>query len=502
MAVFTAAEKRSTPESNFPAQRGEFEFNNNHAFHDLRTVRVTPGGVPLLFSPSVCEKATIVSFHQTTIQSPAEAMPLQPVVRHLSIREAPAKSNFDQALEGLTLDDVSSTSALVSCQHAFSGTHTTPLVVPIYHSSTYIMDRLEDGTPAIIDGSSVYSRLGNPTCEMTEAAINAVERGAGSLTFASGMAAVTSVFLGFLNTGDHVSHLKKPIPMLQLLWLETPCNPNILIVDVQAVLDLVKDRDILVGVDSTFASPHCQQMMKLGVDFCMHSCSKYIGGHSDLIGGCVTTRTVEQWRILKHVQGTFGNMLSPHDASLLLRGLRTLPLRMKRHSETALEVARYLDQHPKSPHDASLLLRGLRTLPLRMKRHSETALEVARYLDQHPKVERVNYPGLESHPQHEIAKRQMTGGYSGMIMAEIKGGSKGGETVAENVRIFRMAVSLGGVQSILEHPYTMTHGKYLLSEEETKNSGVTPGMLRISIGLEDAADLIADFKQALEKVEL
>ncbi|KAK3778070.1 hypothetical protein RRG08_044686 [Elysia crispata] len=418
--------------------------------------------------------------------------------RHLSIRETPAKSDYDQGLRGLTLDDVTPNSALVSCQHAFTGTRTTPIVTPIYHSVTYIMDKLEDAMSCFVDGGAIYSRISNPTCEATECAINALERGAGSLTFASGMAAVSSVFLGFLKTGDHVvyqmpcypgtatalkhmaAHYQVELtyvtevateefekalrPNTKLVWLETPCNPNVLVVDIKAIIDLVKPRGILVGVDSTFASPYHQQPIKLGADFAMHSCSKYIGGHLDLIAGCVTTSTMEQWRVLKHMQSSFGNMLSPHDASLVLRGLRTLPLRMKKHSENALQLARFLDEHPK--------------------------------------VERVHYPGLESHPQHEVAKKQMMGGFSAMIMAEIKGGSKGGATVAEGVRIFKLAVSLGGAQSILEHPYTMTHGRYLLSDAETKLSGVTPGMLRISVGIEDVEDLIADFKQALDKVDL
>lgn len=418
--------------------------------------------------------------------------------RHLSLRESPAKSDYDVSLHGLTLDDVTANSAVVSCQHAFNGTRTTPIVTPIYHSVTYIMDKLEDATKCFVDGGSIYSRNGNPTCEMTECAINALERGAGSLTFASGMAAVSSIFLGFLKTGDHVvfqmpsypgtitalkhlaDHYKVELSIVtdvstesfkkalqsntKLVWIETPCNPNVLVVDIQAVVDLVKPKGILVGVDSTFASPYIQQPLRYGADFAMHSCSKYIGGHLDLIAGCVTTRTVEQWRVLKHMQGTLGNMLSPHDASLVLRGLRTLPLRMKKHCENGMLVAKFLDGHPK--------------------------------------VERVHYPGLESHPQHEVAKKQMVGGFSAMIMAEIKGGSKGGATVAEGVRIFKLAVSLGGAQSILEHPYTMTHGKYLLSEEETRKSGVTPGMLRISVGIEDAEDLIADLKQALDKVDL
>ncbi|XP_059178078.1 L-methionine gamma-lyase-like isoform X2 [Physella acuta] len=370
----------------------------------------------------------------------------------ISIRSDPAKSNYDDGVSGLSLDDVRPSTVLVSAKLEPKGPVTEPLVIPIYHSSTYVVKEMEDCLDGLKEGAPIYSRLANPTTETAEAVINGLERGAGSLTFSSGMAAITSVMLGFLKSGDHV-----------MLWIETPCNPDIYVVDVEGLTQLAKSKNILVAVDGTFGSPALQHFMPLGIDFSVHSSTKYMGGHSDLIGGCVTTRTVEQWRILKLIQGTFGNMLSPHDASLLLRGLKTLSLRMERISENAMKVATYLEQHPK--------------------------------------VQRVRYPGLTSHPQHEVARKQMTS-YSGMIMAEIKGGEKGGRAVAENVRIVRLAVSLGGVESLVEHPYTMTHGKYLMTEKEMEEACITPGMLRISIGLEDADDLIKDFGQALEKLEL
>ncbi|XP_005101059.2 cystathionine gamma-lyase [Aplysia californica] len=426
-----------------------------------------------------------------------------------SVRHTPAKSNYDVSLKGLSLDDVRPETAVISSHHHFEGTATTPLVPPIYHSSTYFVEKLEDVLAGIEDGGSIYSRLSNPTTEATEATINVIERGAGCLTFSSGMAAITSVFFGFLKAGDHVvfqipsypgtstalKHLRDhfqvelttvgtpsvenvtPLlkPNTKLVWIESPCNPEIVLVDIAALADLCRSRNILIGVDGTFASPVLQHSIQLGVDFAMHSSTKYMGGHSDLIAGCVTTRTVDQWRALKHIQGTLGNMLQTVNNS------------------TA---------SPQSPHDASLLLRGLKTLPMRMERISQNALKVATFLENHPKVARVSYPGLKSHPQHEIAERQMSQGCGGMIMAEIKGGEKGGRVVAENMRVVRLAVSLGGVESILEHPYSMTHGKYLLSPEEIAESGITPGMLRISIGLEDSGDLINDFDQALAKLEL
>ncbi|XP_055890471.1 cystathionine gamma-lyase-like [Biomphalaria glabrata] len=414
-----------------------------------------------------------------------------------SIRHTPAKSNFDFSTNGLTIDDVTPNTAIVTSRLVRQGPVTEPLAVPIYHSSTYAVDKMEDITSGILDGGPIYSRLSNPTTEAAEAMINSLEKGAGSLTFSSGMAAVTSIFLGFLKKGDHViqqipvypgtatalkllrdsygvelttvkdvtvEEVAKFIkPNTKLLWFETPCNPDSTVVDVEELTALAKSRNILVAVDGTFGSPALQHFMPYGIDFSMHSCTKYIGGHSDLIGGVVTTRTLEQWRVLKHIQGTFGNMLSPHDASLVIRGFRTLTLRMDKISSTAMQVA--------------IVLEG------------------------HPKVQRVHYPGLKSHPQHEIAKKQMSA-YSGMIMAEIKGGEQGGRTVAESLRIVRLAVSLGGVVSLVEHPFSMTHGRYLLTPEETDEGGITPGMLRISIGLEDAVDLIKDFEQALAKVKI
>lgn len=415
-----------------------------------------------------------------------------------SIRHTPPKSNFDVAHNGLGRDDVKFETAIVASHHHFEGTVTLPLVTPIYHSSTYVVDKLEDVLEGIENGGSIYSRLSNLTTESLEATINVIERGAGSLSFSSGMAAITSVFFGFLGSGDHViyqnpcypgtvtalkhmrshSHIEistvqtptveSITPLLKantkLIWLETPCNPEIVVVDIAAISELCRNRKILLGVDGTFGSPALQHAIQLGVDFSVHSCTKYMGGHSDLLAGCVTTRTVDQWRALKHVQGMLGNMLSPHDASLLLRGLKTLPLRMERISQTALKVATFLEKHPK--------------------------------------VQRVNYPGLTSHPQHHIALKQMAEGFGGMIMAEIRGGEKGGRAVSENVRVIRLAVSLGGVESLLEHPYSMTHGPYLFTPEEIAESRVTPGMLRISIGLENADDLIKDFDQALAKLEL
>lgn len=417
----------------------------------------------------------------------------------MSKREQPPRSTLEAGLDGLTLKDVSLDTAAVTARLHFTGTRTEPLVPAICHSSTYILEKVEDFLGALTDGGFVYSRLSNQTGESAECAINALEQGAGSLVFSSGMGAVSAILFGFLKTGDHVicqnpvysgtmSLLKQMQASfnIEVTWVkagtsveeykrnlkgntkmligETPCNPELSILDLAAFGALGRSlENVVTVVDCTFASPYLQQALKHGIDISMHSCTKYMGGHSDMIAGCVTTRTVEQWRLLKKMQGSIGACLSPHDASLLLRGLKTLPLRMRKHSENALRLAEFLEAHPK--------------------------------------VLRVSYPGLASHPGHAVAQQQMTA-FGGMIMADVAGGVAGGKMFVESLKLGKLAVSLGGVETIVEHVYTMSHGPYLLSAEEIKEAGVTPGMVRISVGIEDCEDLLKDFAQALDKVQV
>ncbi|XP_046553588.1 L-methionine gamma-lyase-like [Haliotis rubra] len=412
-------------------------------------------------------------------------------------KRPPARSDLEKGVNGLHLNDVALDTRALRPRFHYDGTVTEPLVPPIYHSSTYKLKSVDDFLKVMHEGGSVYSRLSNITTESTESAINALEGGAGSLVFASGMAAISTVFLALLQKGDHIVMnvpvysgsqvlLKRLVrkfglgvswvpagcsvdeyrrnikPNTKIIYGESPCNPDMSILDFEEFGKLSSSLDGVISVvDSTFGSCYLQQPNKHGIDISLHSCTKYMGGHSDLIAGSVTTRTVDLWERLKTWQTSLGCMLSPHDSSLLLRGLKTLPIRMKKHSENAMAVAKYLEGHPK--------------------------------------VNRVMYPGLPSHPGHEVAKKQMTS-FGGMIMADIKGGVAGGRAVAESLRIVTLAVSLGGVESILEHPITMTHGSYLLTPEEIAENRITPGQLRISIGIEDADDLIADFKQALDKV--
>ncbi|XP_071085507.1 L-methionine gamma-lyase-like [Haliotis cracherodii] len=414
-------------------------------------------------------------------------------------KRPPARSDLDKGLNGLHLNDVALDTRALRARFTYEGTATEPLVPPIYHSSTYKLKSVDDFLKVMQEGGSVYSRLANTTTESTECAINALEGGAGSLVFASGMAAVSTVFLALLDMGDHVvmnvpvysgsqTLLKELVRKfgLEVTWVpagcsieefrrsvkantkmiygESPCNPDMSVLDFEEFGKLGSSLDGVISVvDATFGSCYLQQPIKHGIDISLHSCTKYMGGHSDLIAGCVTTKTVDLWKRIKKWQTSLGCMLSPHDSSLLLRGLKTLPIRMKKHSENAMAVAKYLEGHPK--------------------------------------VNRVMYPGLPSHPGHEVARKQMAA-FGGMIMADVKGGVEGGRTVAESLRIVTLAVSLGGVESILEHPITMSHGPYLLTPAEIEENRVTPGQLRISIGIEDPEDLIADFKQALDKVDV
>lgn len=304
---------------------------------------------------------------------------------------------------------------------------TEPLVPPVSHTSTYKIKNVDEYLRLLQEYGYIYSRLGNPNSDSVECAINALEKGAGTLVFSSGMAAISGAFFCFLQSGDHVvcqnpcysgtfdmldkvlkkfgiettwvkagcnvSEYEKNIrPNTKLLYGETPCNPTMTLLDLEAFGRLGMKTGILTMVDVTFASPICQQVIKFGVDISMHSCTKYLGGHSDLIAGCLTFRDVKNWKAMKRYQTTLGAQLSPHDGSLLYRGIKTIHIRMPRHSSNAMKLAEFLEQHPK--------------------------------------VESVKYPGLPSHPQHELARRQMNG-YSGIIAVEIKGGLAGGKAFVE-----------------------------------------------------------------------
>jgi methionine-gamma-lyase len=241
----------------------------------------------------------------------------------------------------------------------------------------------------------------------------------------------------------------------KLIYLETPANPTLKLTDLQEVAELAKQHDIMTMVDNTFMSPYFQRPIELGADVVVHSLTKYLGGHSDLVGGIVVgsnsfIKTLDP--ILKNTGGTIG------------------------------------------PFEAWLTLRGIKTLPLRMQKHNENALKTAQFLESHPKIAKVYYPGLKSHPQHELAKRQMSG-FGGVICFEVKGGLEAGKKLMNSVKLCTLAVSLGAVETLIEHPASMTHA--IVPKQEREKAGITDNLVRLSVGIEDVDDIIGDLRQAL-----
>jgi cystathionine gamma-synthase len=352
--------------------------------------------------------------------------------------------------------------------------------VPIYQTSTYAQEAV--GKHKGYD----YARTGNPTRTVLETAIAALEEGYGGLCFASGMAA-ESTFLCLLRTGDHVvvgddvyggtyrllarvlapsmgiefdaidltdlEALKKAIRReTRVVWVETPTNPLLKIIDIGAVAEIARDAGAWCVVDNTFASPYLQQPIRLGADAVIHSATKYLGGHSDVVGGAIVTTTAEMHERLAFLQNSVGAVPGPQDCFLVLRGIKTLALRMEAHSRNAAAVATFLDDHDK--------------------------------------VKRVYYPGLASHPGHDIAARQM-GGFGGMVSFETND-EDAALDVCRRTRLFFLAESLGGVESLIEHPGRMTHASVAGSPLE-----VPPNLVRLSVGIEHSDDLLEDLAQAL-----
>lgn len=356
--------------------------------------------------------------------------------------------------------------------------------VPVFLTSTFAQK-----SPGIHSGYE-YSRAANPTRQALEDSLASIENGAKGLAFGSGLAAIDCV-LKLLNPGDEViavddlyggtyrmftrlfekyqlkfnfinfDDVSKISDLItektKLIWLETPTNPLMKLVDIKAVCDLVKDQDILVAVDNTFASPYLQRPLDLGADIVMHSATKYLGGHSDVIAGALVAKDRELGEKLHFIQFASGGILGPHDSYLVLRGIKTLALRMQRHSENGQKIAEFLQNHPK--------------------------------------VKDVIYPGLASHPQHDLAKRQMPNGFGGMVSFNFKSGEKADAVkFLENVKVFTLAESLGGVESLANHPALMTHAS--IPADKRAEIGITDDLVRLSVGIEDSDDLIADLESA------
>lgn len=371
----------------------------------------------------------------------------------------------------------------------FSGHPSGDVVVPIHLASTFARKDVDEPT-----GGFEYSRSGNPTRFALEKKLAVIENARYGLAFSSGLAAETTLCLSLLKSGDHVvafddlyggtrrlftrvfqenfgiefsyvdardpENIKAAIHKgTKLIWLESPTNPLLRLCDIREIAGIAHDAGAQVAVDNTFASPYFQQPLGLGADVVVHSTTKYINGHSDSIGGALITSDKELFKKLRFHQNAAGAILSPFDSFLVARGIKTLALRMERHEKNALTVAEFLSAHSK--------------------------------------VATVYYPGLTSHPQHALARKQMKG-FSGMLSFELKGGEAEAKKFLRNLHLFALAESLGGVESLIEHPATMTHAS--IPAEERRKIGVSDALVRISVGIENAEDLITDLDQALETI--
>ncbi len=361
---------------------------------------------------------------------------------------------------------------------------TGAVMTPIFQTSTYAQAGLGEHK------GYEYSRSGNPTRTALEECLAALEDGQYGLAFASGLAAENTI-LSLLSAGDHliscddlyggtyrlfervlkrynvtasylpatasVQDYEKAIrPSTRLLWLETPTNPLLHLVDIRALAEMAHRHKLIVVVDNTFASPYFQQPLHLGADIVVHSTTKYINGHSDVIGGALVTNSSDLYESLKFHQNAAGGVPGPFDSWLTIRGIKTLALRMRQHEENAMSVARFLSEHSR--------------------------------------VEKVYYPGLPSHPDHELAKRQMSG-FGGMVSFQPKGSYEDTANLVRRFQVFSLAESLGGVESLVCHPASMTHAS--IPREIREARGLTDTLLRISVGIEDIEDLLADLEQAL-----
>lgn len=369
------------------------------------------------------------------------------------------------------------------------------VITPIYQTSTFSFETAEEGAKCFSGESDryIYTRIGNPTIADLEKTIALLENGFGGIGTSSGMGAVNVVYMTMLASGSHiVSHnavygparsiiegawskfgvestyidtthldqVKKAIrPNTRLIYLETPANPTIEISDIPAICEIAHHKNIPVCVDNTFCSPYLQKPINLGADIVLHSMTKFINGHADIIGGIVVAKKEEDYKKLRAMMVLLGCNMDPHQAFLTRRGLKTMGIRMDRAQENAKKVAEFLENHPK--------------------------------------VKWIMYPGLKSHPQYELGKKLMKGP-GAMMSFGLKGGLEAGRTLMNSVEFCVLAVSLGGIETLIQHPASMTHSK--LSAEAKQQAGITDDLVRLSVGIEDVEDIIGDLSQALDKV--
>jgi len=367
--------------------------------------------------------------------------------------------------------------------------------VPIYQTSTFKFKNAQHGADCFAGKSNgyIYTRIGNPTIRALEQNIAALENGYDGIATSSGMAAITSVYMAllganshiistgavygpargvleqdfsrfnveasFVNTADTKNILEAIKPNTKVLYIETPANPTMEITDIAACARIAKEHGLLLVVDNTFCSPYLQKPLEMGADVVLHSVTKFINGHADIVGGIIVAKDPEVYKRIRHSMVYMGCNMDPTQAFMVLRGVKTLAIRIERAQENARKVAAFLQNHPK--------------------------------------VDWIKYPGLSTHPQYELAKRQMKG-FGSMMSFGLKGGYEAGRKLMDQVKLALLAVSLGGVETLIQHPASMTHAG--VSKENKLESGITDDLVRFSVGIEDVEDIIADLDQALEKI--
>ena len=378
-----------------------------------------------------------------------------------------------------------------------AGQHSDPatgaVTVPLYETSTFAFTNVDQGAARFAgkEEGYIYTRFSNPTIRALEESVAALENGEDAKACASGMSAITTSILAIAGKGDHIvstdalyggtqklfeavlprfgieftlvdstepENVEKAVkPNTKIIFIETPSNPTLKLTDLAAISKIAKKHGVKSIEDNTFMSPYFQRPIEHGIDIVVHSLTKYLSGHSNIVGGIIIGSKA-YIKTLESITRNMGGNLGPFEAWLTLLGIKTLPIRMDKHNKNAIQVATFLEQHPK--------------------------------------VQKVCYPGLESNPQLELAKRQMSG-FGGMISFELKGGLEAGKKVMNSLKLCTLAVSLGAVETLIQHPASMTHAG--VPREERLRAGVTDSLVRLSVGIEDAEDVIADLDQALEK---
>ncbi len=366
-------------------------------------------------------------------------------------------------------------------------------VTPIYQTSTFQFENAEHGAKCFLGESDgyIYTRIGNPTIKELEQAVAALENGYDGIATSSGMGAINTVYLALLGGGDHIistnavygpsrgimetlypkfnvkstyidttdtENIKKEIkPNTKLIYIETPANPTMSITDIEETAKIAHNAGIPLCVDNTFCSPYLQKPLDLGADIVLHSMTKFINGHADIVAGMLVTKEKEMYDKLRYVMANVGCNMDPHQAFMTRRGLKTLGIRIDRAQENAIKIAEFLEKHPK--------------------------------------IEWIKYPGLKSHPQHKLALKQMSGP-GAMLSFGLKGGFEAGKKMMDHVKLALLAVSLGGIETLIQHPASMTHSK--ISKENKEKAGITDGLVRLSVGIEDVDDIIQDLDQAMQ----